>query len=79
MQHTCTDLPPMGEYVDLNGLLPQVEKHFPTLDSIRWFYRNNREQLGRAGAVIAIAGRLHFHPQRFQQVAVEIGRQAVER
>lgn len=78
MQHTA-DLPPLGEYVDLNDLLPQVQHTFPTIDSVRWFVRVHREQLARAGAVIAITGRLRFHPERFQQLAVEIGRQAVER
>jgi hypothetical protein len=73
------DLPPLAEYVDLNDLLPQVEKHFPTLDSIRWFHRNHREELGRSGAVIVVAGRLHFHPQRFTKIAAEIGREIASR
>lgn len=71
------DLPPLEEFVDLNDLLPQVAHTFPSLDSVRWFVRVHRETLGQAGAVIAITGRLRFHPQRFQQSAAEIGRAAV--
>lgn len=73
------DLPPLAEFVDLNDLLSQVQPKFPTVDSIRWFFRNHREELGRTGAVIVVAGRLHFHPQRFQQAVAEIGRAAVEK
>lgn len=72
-------LPPLAEYVCLNDLLPQVEKHFPTIDSIRWFYRNHGEQLRRAGAVVMVAGRLYAHPARFQRVATEIGMAAAAR
>lgn len=71
--------PPLAEYVSLNDLLPQVEAHFPTLDSLRWFYRTHREELNRAGAVIMIAGRLQIHPARFQRIATEIGMAAAAR
>jgi hypothetical protein len=71
------DLPPLAEFVDLRDLLPQVLHTFPTLDSVRWFVRIHREPLARAGAVIAITGRLRFHPDRFQQAATEIGRASI--
>lgn len=77
MRHKASGLPPLAEFVNLNDLLRQVQPHFPTVDSVRWFYRNHRERLANAGAVIVIAGRLHFHPQRFQKSVAEIGRAAV--
>jgi hypothetical protein len=79
MRKSKPPLLPLAEYVCLNDLLPQVERHFPTIDSIRWFYRNHGEQLRRAGAVIVVAGRLQIHPQRFQLTATEIGMAAAER
>lgn len=79
MRKSKTALPPLAEYVCLNDLLPQVQKHFPTLDSLRWYYRNHREQINRAGAVIVVAGRLQIHPQRFQQIVTEIGMAEAER
>lgn len=75
MQHS-SDLPPLAEFVDLPDLLPQVSHTFLTVDSVRWFVRVHRDQLARSGAVIAITGRLRFHPERFQRVAAEIGRDA---
>lgn len=79
MKHKASELPPLAEFVDLPDLLQQVQPHFPTADSIRWLLRNHRERFATAGAVIVIAGRLHFHPPRFKQVVVEIGRAAVAR
>lgn len=78
MRSTSQHLPPLAEYVDLPGLLPAVQPTFPTLDSIRWFVRGNRETLSRTGAVIALAGRLRYHPALFAQTAVEIGRNAAQ-
>ncbi|GAB1393333.1 hypothetical protein MASR1M60_14960 [Rhodocyclaceae bacterium] len=78
MQTTSQQLPPLAEYVDLPGLLPTVQTIFPTLDSVKWFTRTHRETLSRAGAVIALSGRLHYHPGLFAQTAVEIGRNAAQ-
>jgi hypothetical protein len=77
MQITSHHLPPLGEFVDLAGLLPLVQHTFPTADSIRWYVRIHRDRLANAGALIAITGRLRYHPERFQHVAAEIGRDAV--
>jgi len=74
MQHT--ELPPLDEYVDLKSLLDNVKQAFPTEDSVRWFVRRRRDALAESGAVIIIAGRMRFHPQRFKQAAVEIGPRA---
>ena len=70
-----TELPPLDEYVDLAGLHASVPT-FPTVDSIRWFVRRNRDALVERGALITITGRHLFHPQRFKQAAVEIGQRA---
>lgn len=71
-----TELPSLDEYVDLQGLLDNVRQTFPTEDSVRWFVRRSRDALAASGAVIIIAGRMRFHPQRFKQAAVEIGQRA---
>lgn len=71
-----TELPPLDEYVDLQGLLDNVKQAFPTEDSVRWFVRRHRDALAASGAVIIITGRMRYHPQRFKQAAVEIGQRA---
>lgn len=71
------ELPPLSEYLDLPSLLPLVVHTFPTVDSIRWFTRTHRDRLADAGALIALAGRLRYHPERFQQAAAAIGSAAV--
>ena len=71
-----TELPSLDEYVDLQGLRDSVKQTFQTEDSVRWFVRRNRDALSASGAVIIIAGRMRFHPERFKKVAVEIGHKA---
>lgn len=71
MQHT--DLPALGEFVELPALLPVVSHSFPTEHSLKWFVRNHRDELAGAGALINITGRLRFHPGRFQDAVVRIG------
>lgn len=73
MQPTAS--PTLDDFVDMQDLLPSVEQTFPTKDSLGWFIRRHRDTLVEAGALIVITGRLRFHPQRFKEVAVEIGRQ----
>jgi hypothetical protein len=65
---------PLADYVDLPQLLPTVRQTFPTTDSIKWFVRRHRAELATSGAMIALTGRLLFHPGRFSEVAVDIGR-----
>lgn len=76
MQIPDTTPLPLAEYVDLSALqqtggLPRI---FPSLNSINWFVRHHRTDLISRGAMIMVARRYLFHPERFQQVAVEIGR-----
>jgi len=66
----------LDQYVDMRAIQPDLKHSYPTLDSFRWFVRNHREELARAGALINITGRLRFHPELFQQAAIEIGRKA---
>lgn len=70
--------PPLKEYVGTAALLATegVSRHFPTKHSLDWFIRRHRDQLAACGALIIVTGRLHFHPDRFEQAVVEIGRQA---
>lgn len=72
-----TELPPLDAYVDLSGLLDNVRQAFPTEDSVRWFVRRHRDALAASGAVIIVAGRMRYHPDRFKQAAVQLGQKAV--
>lgn len=71
-----TTTPTLDQYVDMRTLHPNVQNKYPSLDSLRWFVRNHRDELARAGALINVTGRLHFHPWLFQQAVIEIGRTA---
>lgn len=73
MQDTLQHLGALAEYVDMETLLPDVRSTFPSKDSLKWFVRQHRETLAKAGALICITGRLRFHPALFQRAAVEIG------
>lgn len=46
---------------------------FPSVASLRWFYRQHRAQLLEAGAVVEIGGRLHVNAPIFAAQALEIG------
>jgi hypothetical protein len=78
MQSTPKHLPPLAEYLDINEAQQQLG-HFPTLDSFRWYVRNNRAKLAEAGALILVAGRQKFHPELTRLVVVETGRAAALR
>src|SRR5688572_28552731 len=49
---------------------------FPSVPSLRWFYRLHRAELVKAGAVVELAGRLLVNAPVFAAKAVEIGRKA---
>ena len=61
------------QFIDLQTLHEQVKKSFATEQSIRWFVRRNRELLVERQALILLAGRWKFHPEKFKAVAVEVG------
>jgi hypothetical protein len=65
---------PLADFVDLRELLPRVKQTFPTEQSLKWFVRQHRAELAESGALIVITGRLRFHPQRFMEAGVAIGR-----
>lgn len=73
---TETEVPSLDEFVDLATLQASVATTFPTVDSVRWYVRQNRTALVEQGALIVVAGRMRFNPSRFKQAAVSIGRKA---
>lgn len=77
MQTTSQHPTPLDDYVDLRALHPTVKRTFPTLDSLKWFVRQNKNELAQSGALITLTGRLLFHPEHFHAAAIEIGRSAV--
>jgi hypothetical protein len=46
---------------------------FPSVPSLRWFYRQHRAELVDAHAVVEIAGKLLIDSSRFAEKALEIG------
>ena len=49
---------------------------FPSVPSLRWFYRQHRQELTQAGAVVELAGRLLINAPVFAAQAVAIGARA---
>lgn len=47
---------------------------FPSVDSLRWAVRMNREALDSKGALISLGRRLMVDPERADQVFVALGR-----
>lgn len=76
MQHHAT---PLDAFVEFQDLHQSVQSIFQTEDSLKWFLRRNRAKLVDSGAMIIIAGRMRFHPERFKQTAVEIGQRAAHK
>jgi hypothetical protein len=73
---TETEIPSLDEFVDLAALQASVSTAFPTVDSVRWYVRQNRAALVEEGALIIVAGRMRFNPPRFKLAVVSIGRKA---
>lgn len=78
MQAPSSNTPTLGDYVDLPDLyrVGGIAKTYSTLDSLRWAVRQHRARLVEVGALIIVAGRQRFHPELFEKVAIEIGRDA---
>jgi len=47
---------------------------FPSIESLRWFVRQNKEELRVAGALLIIAGRTKILPGIFDETVLKIGR-----
>ncbi len=73
---TETEVSSLDEFVDLATLQASVATTFPTVDSVRWYVRQNRAALVEQGALIIVAGRMRFNTPRFKLAAVSIGRKA---
>lgn len=65
----------LSDYTDAAGLLAAINA-FPTKDSLSWFVRRHRDALAKEAAVIFVTGRILYHPSRFEQVVLDIGRRA---
>jgi hypothetical protein len=78
MMQTQSQQHALADYVDQGGLQqrPGIRDTFPSNESLKWFVRRNRDELVARGAIIIITGRLRFHPDLFQEVAIDIGRRA---
>jgi len=48
-------------------------RQFPSAESLRWFTRNHRPRLAKAGALLVIAGRNFIDPVAFDKVVAAVG------
>lgn len=70
MQHT--DVSQLQRLAAYREQRPNI---FPSVASLDWFMRNNRQQLVDAGALLMLTGRLMVDPPKFDAVVGEVGRQ----
>lgn len=61
------------DFVDKKTMMEQVSVAYPTGQSFTWFTRINRARLVAANAMILVAGRWRFHPDRLKDVIVKVG------
>lgn len=62
-----------AEWKRLEDLPLYAGDKIASYESAYHVWRTNRAQLIEANAVTTIAGRLYFHPERFEQVIVQLG------
>ena len=51
---------------------------FPSTTSLDWHVRRYKAALLDGGALVFLAGRLLVNPQRFDEITLELGRQAAQ-
>jgi len=64
-------------YVPLRDMQDEAKTFFPSEHSFRWFIRNHRENLAKAGAMIQVANRLLFKPEAFVAYVIKDGAERV--
>jgi len=52
---------------------------FPSIESLRWFVRQQKHALVGAGALLFVAGRHMIAPAEFDTCVIEIGKQGASR
>ena len=65
----ATDL---GELRTLADLQQELSHIFPSIGSITWELRTNRDQYLSGGALFEISGRLMVDPKKFKRIALKI-------
>lgn len=63
----------LGNLQSLESFQEANSHVFPSVPSLRWFFRRNRDDLLKAGAVVELAGRLLINAPVFSELAVTIG------
>jgi hypothetical protein len=61
------------DFVNKKTMMDQVSVAYPTSQSFAWFIRINRDRLVAANAMILVAGRWRFHPDRLKDVIIAVG------
>jgi hypothetical protein len=52
---------------------------FGSIESIRWYARQHRDDLIKAGALLTVAGRVKVDPAQFDSCVLAFGKQAAQR
>jgi hypothetical protein len=55
------------------------KRFFPSVYSLQWYIRKNRDALIQHGALLLIAGRYYVQPGSFDACVVQLGSQAAQR
>lgn len=71
-----TDAPRLDDLCPFDAYQQANEHIFPSLQSLRWFYRTHRDELIKAQAVVEVAGRSQVNVPAFARMVMEIGSRA---
>lgn len=64
----------LADLVSLSDFQRATAHLFPSIESIRWYLRQNGKSLRTGGAVLTIAGRLWICPREFERIVLDLGR-----
>ena len=64
----------LADLVSLSEFQRTTAHLFPSVESIRWYLRQNGSKLRSSGAVLTIAGRIWICPSKFERDVLELGR-----
>ena len=71
-QDSASGSPPLADIMSPEDYTRTRGHVFPSLESWRWWYRRNREELFRRGALIEIGGRLRIIAAAHDRAVLEI-------
>jgi len=61
------------------GSYVAMRQHVMTDERWRWLWRQHKARFIEAGAAVLIGGQVHVHPERTDEVILDLGRELAQR